>query len=231
MQPYIYQITKEEAGLDLPPKLYDSRYFDLTPEQWEAYEQAKWEILMSCPDDLLDSYVIFQLFGALQQIVSGFWNRNGKLQQYPHRRLDTLDNVLHSFPDDEKIIIWCKYRYSVRAITQMLSGKYVPDAVAQYYGDLNEKERAAELQRWRREARFLVATQATGGHGLTLNEAAYSVYYENEFKYINRIQSEDRNHRIGQVRRPTYVDVVSRSGIEERIMRAALKTQVFKLGM
>lgn len=220
IQPYVYQLTKEDAGLDLPKKLYDSRYFLLTDEQAEAYEQAKWDILMSCPDDLLDSYVIFQLFTALQQIVSGFQNRDGKLIEYPHKRLTILNEILCSIPESEKIIIWCKYRYSLRAIAEMLAAVYGPDSVSRFYGDLTESERDCELEHWRNEARFLVATQATGSHGLTLVESAYSIFYENGFKYAERVQAEDRNHRIGQTRRPTYIDVVSASNIEKRIMKA-----------
>lgn len=220
MNPYIYQITKEDAGLDLPPKLYNSRYFLLTSAQAEAYERAKWDILMSCPDDLLDSYVIFQLFTVLQQIVSGFENRNGRLLEYDHHRLDMLHEVTQALPESEKVIIWCKYRYSVQAIAEMLASQYVPEAVSRLYGDLNPDQRGAELEHWRNEGRFLVATQATGGHGLTLNESAYSIFYENEFKYANRLQAEDRNHRLGQSRRPTYIDILSVSGIEERIMKS-----------
>ncbi len=223
MQPYVYQVTKEEASLNLPPKLYDSWYFRLTPEQVAAYEQAKEEILLSCPDDLLDSYVIFQLFTALQQIVSGFWNRGGQLLEFSHHRLDTLQEVIEALPAGEKIIIWCKYRYSVRAITEALVGQYGPDSVVQFYGDLPETDRSAQLARFRHDARFLVATQATGGHGLTLNEAVYSIFYENEFKYAHRVQAEDRNHRIGQARRPTYIDIQSRAKIEERISQSLAK--------
>lgn len=222
IQPYVYQITKEEAGLNLLEKLYDSRYFWLTPEQEAAYEQAKEEILFNCLDDLLDSYVIFQLFTALQQIVSGFWNRNGKLLEFPHHRLDTLRNLIQDLPD-EKIIIWCKYRYSVRAITEMLLAVYGAGTVAQYYGDLTPMQRNAELHRFRHETPFLVATMETGGHGLNLTESAYGIFYENGFKFGTRMQAEDRQHRIGQVRRPTYLDVVSRSGIEQRITDSLAK--------
>ena len=97
---------------------------------------------------------------------------------------------------------------------------YGRSSVAQYYGDLNEQERSESLRHWRGNGRFLVASMATGGHGLTLNEAAYTIFYENEFKYAHRLQAEDRNHRIGQARRPTYIDIVGRCGIEERIMAA-----------
>jgi SNF2 family DNA or RNA helicase len=88
---------------------------------------------------------------------------------------------------------------------------------------LNERERSAELRRWRHEGRFLIATSSTGGRGLTLNEAAYTLFYENEFKYDNRLQSEDRNHRDGQTRRPTYIDVLAQCGIEQRIMNSHSK--------
>lgn len=227
INPYVYQVTKEEAGLNLPPKLYDARYFPLTRGQREAYEQAKWEILSAAEE--IDSYVIFQLFGALQQIVSGYWNRDGRVLEFPHKRIATLLEVVEDIGGGdgppgggspgggEKVVIWCKYRHSIQQIVATLAEKYGRDCVAQYYGDLNEGERAAELARWRQTARFLVASQQTGGHGLTLNEAAYAIFYENEFKFANRLQSEDRNHRIGQARRPTYINLWAQCGIEERI--------------
>jgi SNF2 family DNA or RNA helicase len=206
INPYVYQITKEEAGLNLPDKLYDSRYFGLTEEQRHAYEVAKFDILMSKEE--IDSYVLFQLFTALQQIVSGFYGEC----EYPSLRLDVLQDVIESIPENEKVIIWCKYRYSVRKIAEML-----PDA-ALYYGDLSEKERNEQLNKFRSDCRYLIATQATGSHGLTLNEAHYSIFYENEFNYSHRKQAEDRNHRIGQINKVTYIDILSRSGIEDRIM-------------
>lgn len=154
INPYIYQITKDEAGIDLPEKLYDYRCFQLTREQQEVYEYAKWKILMECPDELLDSYVIFQLFTALQQIVSGFWNVDGELREYSCNQIDTLLEIIDDLPADEKIIIWAKYRYSVHRITETLTGRFGADSVAQYYGDLNETQRSTELGRWRSEARF-----------------------------------------------------------------------------
>jgi SNF2 family DNA or RNA helicase len=221
VQPYVYQVTKEDAGLNLPDKLYDSRYFRLTNEQWEAYETAKWEILGQA--DEVDSYVIFQLFGALQQIASGFWQRKDGRIELPHGRTDQLLDIVQAIPAGEKVIVWCKYRYSINQVTDALAGAYGRDSVCLYYGDLDEGGRAAELARWRGDGRFFVATMATGGHGLTLTEAAYSVFYENGFKYSHRLQAEDRTHRIGQARPPTYVDIIGNCGIEDRIMKSLAK--------
>ncbi len=218
LSPYVYQVTKNEC-MDLPEKLYDHVYFGLTEEQWDAYRQAKDEILTGILEEMPD-YIIFQLFTALQQIVSGFWNRNGnEFIRLPHKRLETLQMVLAGIPENEKVIIWCKYVESVRQIADVL-----PEA-ALYYGQMSETQRAEQLVHYRGNARFLIATQATGGHGLTLNEAHYHVFYENEFKYSHRIQAEDRSHRIGQTEHVTYIDIVSDAGIDRRIQDAIAKKE------
>lgn len=217
--PYVYQVTKEEC-MDLPEKLYDQLYFGLTKEQDAAYDLAKEEILGDGDDDEIDSVIIFKLFTALQQIVSGFWNRNGnEFIRFPHRRVETLKTVIDGIPEDEKIIIWCKYIESVSQISAAL-----PDC-ALYYGDLSEGERDEQLKKFRAGSRFLVATMSSGGHGLTLNEARFHIFYENEFKYSHRIQAEDRSHRIGQTKSVTYIDIVSQSGIDRRIHSALSKKE------
>lgn len=159
------------------------------------------------------------MFSALQQIVSGFWNHNDEFTRFDHRRVDTMKTAIDGIPENDKIIIWCKFVESIHQIREAL-----PDC-ALYYGDLNEKHRNAEIEKFRNSARFLLATQATGGHGLTLNEAHYHIFYENEFKYSHRIQAEDRSHRIGQTKPVTYIDIVSKSGIDDRIQKALSKKQ------
>ena len=43
------------------------------------------------------------------------------------------------------------------------------------------------------------------------------IFYNNGFKYSERLQAEDRCHRIGQESKVTYIDIISNSGIDERI--------------
>jgi SNF2 family DNA or RNA helicase len=218
-------VTKDEC-LDLPDKLFDQRYFALTREQADLYYRAKVEILLECTDDELTSYTIFRLFTALQQIASGFWNRREEgadtavLLEVPHERLNMLLDIIERIPADEKIIIWSKYRYSIQRITEALQQAYSVDQVALYYGDISEHGRVEQLDLFRAGARFLVASQATGGHGLTLNEARYVIFYENDFSYAHLLQAEDRCHRIGQTRPVTYIDIAARCGIDERILEA-----------
>jgi len=61
---------------------------------------------------------------------------------------------------------------------------------------------------------------SVGGTGLTFNEAVYSIYMSNSFKLRDRLQSEARNHRIGQNEHVTYIDIVAKTKVERTIMRA-----------
>lgn len=230
IQPYVYQVTKNEC-LDLPSKLYTTRYFSRTDEQRHYYELAKDEIINDLADDDIDSIVIFRLFSTLQQIVSGFWNRRigkGKDKKYKfitmeHDRIETLMDTIAEIPAGEKVIIWAKFKYDIEQIKQALEKEFGPESVALFYGDLNEKKRGEQVNLFRKQARFFVATQSCGGHGLTLNEAAYVIFYNNGFKYSERLQAEDRCHRIGQERKVTYIDLECAYSIDERISEALSK--------
>ena len=223
--PYTYQVRKDEC-LSLPDKLYETRLCAMTAEQRRRYGQAKNEILLELDYDDWSPVRIFHLFSALQSIVCGFWNRTEpvtdrrELIEMDHGRIDVLMQTIRSIPDVEKVIIWAKYHHAIRQICEALSAEYGVDQIAQFHGDLSEAARDAELSRWRHDARFFIATQSAGGHGLTLNEAAYTIFYADSFKYSERIQAEDRNHRIGQLRRPVYITIRCEGSIDARIAKA-----------
>lgn len=224
IQPYVYQVTKAEC-LDLPSKLYATRYFEMTMKQRLAYEQAKDEILSEIADDDMDSVVIFRLFGVLQQITCGFWNRRieqnkfEKLELY-HRRIETLMGVIADIPINEKVIIWCKYQHDIDQVGRALEKEFSKGSVAYFFGNLSERKRTEQVVQFRGNARFFLATQSCGGHGLTLNEAHHVIFYNNAFKYSERLQAEDRCHRIGQGQNVTYIDIHCINSIDDRIAAA-----------
>jgi len=217
IRPYVYQVTKDEC-LDLPDKIYLHRYCRLTEEQEIAYWEAKqrfYEDVMTYDDgrEWQSSIPIFRLFTALQSIVCG-WNSLSE-QELPTHRLDLLKTVVNSIPPSEPIVIWAKYRHCIKRIFSAY-----PDA-ALFHGGLSESARNAELKNWSSgNTRLLIATQAAGGHGLDLTHARYAVFYANSFKYSERIQAEDRQHRIGQSSKVTYINLWAECKIESRIAGA-----------
>lgn len=239
VKPYVYQCTKEEC-LSIPGKIYKSRWLCLSVEQEEAYGIAKADFehdleelkaRYATYDELPESFwrkasmLVFRLFTALQTIVCGFQNKRDKngnihLYEYENSRVEMLLDIIASIPAPEKVIIWAKYLRSIKEISAALREEYGSQAVAEYYGDLSDKQREAEKERFRKSARFLVATQSCGGHGLNLQFCHWQIFYANGFKYSERLQAEDRCHRHGQTRKVTYIDIFASDTIDERIDEA-----------
>lgn len=226
MQPYVYQVTKAEC-LTLPEKMHETRWFIMTGTQRSLYEQAKEHILLGLEDwDDFNSHTIFRLFTALQQIACGYWREQVRgesggvrLHEVDHVRLAELTDVVDHIPAADKVIIWAKDRYSIAAIVRHLGA----EQCAEFHGGIGQRQREEQLSDFRNGKRFFVATPSCAGHGLTLNEAAYVVFYNDGFKYSERLQAEDRCHRIGQFRAVTYITIACSGSIDERIRESLEK--------
>ncbi|KQN75092.1 DEAD/DEAH box helicase [Devosia sp. Leaf64] len=213
IEPYVFQVRREEC-LDLPKQIYVDRTCELAEWQRELYEQAKLDALASRDWDAWNDTSILQLFTTLQKIVVGF---AGQVVRADNPRIDLLLETIGEIADDEPLIIWTKYLEAADTICQILGRHYGSDQVWKFTGRVGETQRNHNLENWRRKGRFLIATQAIGGHGLTLNEAAYSLFYADSFKYAERIQAEGRNHRIGQERPVVYTTLRCEDTIDNRI--------------
>jgi SNF2 family DNA or RNA helicase len=218
--PYSYTITKKEC-LNLPAKRYYTKYFSLTDLQNYHYEESKFELLDNINE--FDSTTIYRLFTGLQQIVSG----RLLTKLLPLRSVAMFDNPLDNprikallkvIPDD-KVIIWCKFKHEIQDVEEVLRDKYGSSSVSLFYGDINQKRRIMELDRFRKTAQFLIAHKVCGGYGLNLQFCNETIYYSNDFNWATRAQSEDRTHRIGQQREVSITDLCATSKVDERILK------------
>lgn len=218
--PYTYQVRKDEC-LSLPDKLHETLWCNMSSAQRTLYDRVKDRILCELNYDDWSPIKIFHLFTALQTVLCGWYSDSEHgLSEVEHNRIDTLLTAVQGIPTGDHVIVWAKYRRAVEQISAALAAEYGADSVHQFYGGQAEAQRNESLARWRAGGRFLVATQSAGSHGLTLNEAAYVVFYADGFKFSERLQAEDRNHRIGQARRPVYITIRCAESIDVRIAAA-----------
>ncbi|RCX20852.1 SNF2 domain-containing protein [Anaerobacterium chartisolvens] len=223
IEPYTYTVTKKEC-LALPEKRYMQRSFSLTQEQAQHYEETK-DMLLSNVDEF-DSTTIYKLFTGLQLICSGkhVLRINPLISKpffdNPHDnpRIQTLLEVLNSF-ENEKVIVWCKYKHEIDEIKQVLTQAFSPEVITEFHGGIGLKSRYKQLERFRDTANFLLANKTCGGYGLNLQFCNNSVYYSNDFNWATRSQSEDRIHRIGQDKEVNLFDICARSKIDTRILK------------
>jgi SNF2 family DNA or RNA helicase len=91
----------------------------------------------------------------------------------------------------------------------------------QYQGATSKKEREAAVDAFQAgEVRAFIGIAAAGGTGLTLTAATTAIYYSNTLKLVERLQSEDRCHRIGTTEHVVYIDLVAVETRDEDIAAA-----------
>lgn len=214
--PYSYRVLKEDC-LDLEPKVYVSRDTTLTDDQSRLYrEMLQYAVAELGNEQFVSATSVITQLLRLQQLLCGHvTDEQGNTHYIKENRTKALIEVLDEH--DGKAIIWAPFDPTIRKIIAALSEHYGPESVAGFWGG-NRSTRDADEARFKTDprCRYMVSTQAAGGRGNTWTVADLSVYYANNYDLEHRQQSEDRNHRDGQLRRVTYVDLVARGTVDEK---------------
>jgi SNF2 family DNA or RNA helicase len=219
---FSYRVLKSDC-LDLPEKLYIRRDVTLTAEQKKLYSELKELAIteLANQETVSVTNVLTQLL-RLHQIVCGHIKSDDGIETpINNNRIDELIEVIAEMQG--KVIIWANYRQNILEIVETLQGLFGADAVASYFGDTTPDERERVIKQFQNPdspLRFFVGNTQTGGYGITLTEAQNVIYYSNNFDLEKRLQSEDRAHRIGQKNNVTYVDLVAKDTVDEKIVTA-----------
>nr|DAP64195.1 MAG TPA: Chromatin remodeling complex ATPase [Caudoviricetes sp.] len=245
--PHSYRVKKEDC-LDLPPKIYQTIFFDLTPELRKVYDRLQ-EDYEYIKKNFIESYVTdhpevdyndaVQYFEThcfegiacqvkMKQVVSGFINIEGEpvlIDPENNPRMQLFKNYVEKH--DGQMIVWCLYEVEILQVAAAL--QEMGYRVATYYGKTKKGETRERIIDDFQAGRLdvIVGHAAAMGIGLTLTAATLSVYYSCDRNNELRLQSEDRNHRIGTVKSPVYLDLIATDTIDEDDMRGrAFKTEI-----
>lgn len=222
LAPHSFRVLKKDC-LDLPDKIYQQIFFELTPSQQRAYELLREELRIEV--DALDAPEVITVsklaaLMKLQQITSGFVITPPRDVQYVSDDNPRLDALLELLEDVQgKIIVWARFKEELRAVAAALTK--AGWNVVEYHGDVNDANREAAVDSFQNgEATAFVGQPQSGGIGLTLTAASTVVYYSNDYNSETRKQSEDRAHRIGTKANVVYVDLIATGTVDESISRA-----------
>lgn len=217
LEPHTYRVRKDEC-LDLPPKVYQRRYFDLSAAQHKAYRLMKKELRMVVGDEI----VTVQALAAgnkLQQITSGFVLKDGEAHYVDENnpRLSAFMDIVEDL--EGQFIVYACFREEVAALATALQKAGI--SAVTYNGDTTQALREEAVDNFQHgTVRAFVGSQKAAGIGLTLTAASTAIYYSNSFNLEHRLQSEDRCHRKGTTRSVLYIDLVAEGTIDEIIAEA-----------
>jgi SNF2 family DNA or RNA helicase len=224
IQPLSTRLTKEQAGLNLPPKLYQRLVFDMVPEQRRIYDQLRKEYMVELDNGVLITAELAMVrILRLQQVACGYLPNPDDPKGEPISVPKGENPRLAAFTDwledigSQQVIVWGRFTRDVDLITRTLG----PPRCVRYDGQVSQKEKERSLDLFMSGKRQIcVAKAASMGMGLTLINSSLSFYYSNTFSLLERLQSEDRQHRLGQHNPVTYVDLIAAKTVDEKILRS-----------
>ncbi len=190
------RLLKDEV-LDLPDKLYTKRWFDMTPKQKSYYDKMRDEFEIELQDGrIVDGNLALTRLLRLQQITCGYMVTDAdepvELCDVKNPRMDCALAFLEKL--NHPAIIWSRFTRDIDLIMDALGSRAV-----RYDGKMDDDECERSKQIFNAgDADWFVGNPSKGARGITLNAAKTTLYYSNSFKWRDRMQSEDRNHRIGQ---------------------------------
>jgi hypothetical protein len=218
--PHLFRATKEELGI--LPKQYGEWVFNLTKYQVELMRELKNELMLE-----LESGAVVDINGAAQylikaqQIASGFIKDSDEGQVHrlmPVSENPRAQNMLEWVQAGEgKFVIWHKF-IEDRAIIEEVLREAKVDFVT-YTGSDAARSAAVDSFMDPAGAQGFLANPQSGGTGLNLQGLCNrNLYYTNDWRAIDRWQSEDRTHRIGTIGVVTYTDLIAKFSPDRRIM-------------
>lgn len=200
--------TKAEV-LDLPPKIHQQEYVELTRKQELMYKDIRngivenLEEIMSNPNPLTCTLRLRQLTGGL------FTDDNPKLD----RVKDMLEEEI--IPNGEKAIIFSQWE-SVTEVYRDALQQYNPIYIT---GKVDPEDRQKEVSRFQNDpnCKLAIGTIGAMGTGLTLNKASYVFFIDKAWTSGENEQAEDRAHRIGTAGTVTVISMLAKGTLDEDI--------------
>jgi SNF2 family DNA or RNA helicase len=216
--------ARKEDCLDLPPKVYTKRYFELSKEQARMYYDLDEQLQTQFPDTGEEVTANLAIVRKLrqQQIAAGYvppddWDVEHQAEPVkripgPNPRVQAFEAVVDHYPG--QMIVWVRYKMDAVILMDLL-GK---DAV-RYDGTVKSEERLRNMDAFKEgKARFIIASPRAMARGFTLHMAQTVVFYTHYWGLEPRIQAEDRAHRSGLKHTVTYVDIMASDTVDEEIV-------------
>ncbi len=211
------RFTKDEC-LDLPPKIYTTRWVDFDPIQKQVYDDVCTKLSTVFEDVTFNATRLSRLL-RLCEITSGYIQSDENIRFFdPNPKLEALKDLLDEIDyERHKIIIWCWFVQNIHMVSGLLSDRNIDHVIL--YGKTSDPQYVINRFNKDDNCRVFIGQPAAGGMGINLTSAHYVIYYSNSFNMEIRKQSEDRSHRIGQKSPVVYIDLAIKNSVDQIILR------------
>jgi superfamily II DNA or RNA helicase len=255
--PYILRRTKLAVAPELPEKIEQIIWCDLTPAQAKLYRDTQEKSERQLIDMAADGATEGRLqFAALTQLLRlrQICCDPRLVQQKPvasevsplitHRsspapfadsaKLNAFTELLAEAIDDgHRILVFSQFTSLLALLREELAAQDIAHCYLD--GSMTTRARQAEVDRFQSDDSvplFLLSLKA-GGTGLNLTGADTVIHFDPWWNPASEAQATDRAHRIGQTRTVTSYKLICAGTVEEKVLalqaeKRALLADVFE---
>jgi SNF2 family DNA or RNA helicase len=222
LRPVMLRRLKREVARDLPAKIEQVAFCDLTAEQRELYAKLqrdgrqKVETLASEKKSGAARVAMLTVLLRLRQVCSDLRlvgetpeNRSGKLELL-------MELIEEAIDGGHRMLVFSQFVSMLRLIEEELKN----EGISYGYLDGQTKDRAGAVDQFQSASEipvFLISLKA-GGTGLNLSAADTVLHVDPWWNPAVEDQATDRAHRIGQTQVVTSYKLITRGTVEEKIL-------------
>ncbi|MBO6516442.1 MAG: DEAD/DEAH box helicase [Bacteroidia bacterium] len=223
IKPFVMRRTKMQVATDLPPKIEQVVYCNMTEEQQDIYEKTKstyrnliWDSIQK--NGMAKSRI--QLLSGLTKLrqianhpVLGdeeYQASSGKFQQIEQMLLTALE-------ENHNLLIFSQFVGHLSLVQKLLQERDIEYCYLD--GGTKVDERKKQVDRFQNGecSVFLISLKA-GGFGLNLTAADYVFMLDPWWNPAAEDQAIDRTHRIGQTKTVFSYKFVTSNTVEDKII-------------
>lgn len=217
-----FRATKAEC-LDLPETTDIIRQVELEPAALRIYRGLVKESYAELSGGEVTAPNILTRLLRLSQLTGGFIGNDetSAVEQVSAAKLSALEDILDgAAAEGKKLVIIARFIPEIKAICKLLEKRGL--GYAQVSGGVKNREEQVSAFQNDPAVMAFVGQIATAGLGITLTAASTMVFYSLDYSMSNFEQAKARIHRVGQRMPCTYLYLVARGTVDEKVL-AALK--------
>lgn len=230
------RVEKKDC-LDLPPEVHQIIKVGMLPEQVKLYKEMKNDFITFLGDKACTATIAITKALRLMQIASGFIsvkdsnpmaegesNESAKeVEQVSLGRTpkqDALKTMLEDLTPNHKVLVWAVWKENyeqIKKVCDELGISYV-----EVHGGITAAKKQSNIIRFKTDpdCKVFIGHPGSGGIGINLVVAPYSIFYSRTFSLEHWLQARARNHRGGSEihDKITHYDLVCENTIDELVV-------------
>lgn len=220
VKPFILRRKKQEVLSDLPEKIEEITYIDMSDEQRRLYESVVNGSKEIINEEGNAFYMhVFALLNKLKQVCNHpalVHDDPQNFERYESGKWDCFVELLEeTLASGQKLVVFSQYLTMLDIIENYLRKQNI--GFAGIRGSTTNRQQEMQKFQEEKECQVFVGSLQAAGVGIDLTAASTVIHYDRWWNPAKENQATDRVHRIGQNRGVSVFKLVIKNSVEEHI--------------